>query len=477
MAENATRIKGGRKNTKYFLYIAIVLIATALSLFFALNGQFDEVVESLRTADWRYLLLILGLVFLSYCVDGLIILIFCRLYTRKYKFHQGLAASLVGQFYSNVTPGSSGGQVMQCYTLKSQGVAVSNAASIFVMWFILYQSALIGLDIVAFFFEMDVIMSAPNYHIPGTSIYLPMVPLVVIGFLLNISVIFLLVVMSYSHRFHNFIIHYVIGFLGKIHLIKHPDRARESVRIQVENFKIELRRLMSNIPVLILQLVLFLVMLLLRNAVPYFSGLSIGAYEYATKDLFHSIFLAAFHQMVTGLIPLPGSAGISEFFFNALFSTMIPNPTLLASAQIIWRTATFHLMFLVSGLTAALYRSRPKEPMHYANRQTFVDIQLATYEERKKSSDTLFETRQLSRRALQKRIGDSLGKKNKNDTDEIHLPDEVTSFVIEPEVKETPKVEPVMEKKAKIKKEKPAKVKKKKTEAPALDDSWEHWDI
>ena len=68
MAENAVRIKGGRKNTKYFLYIAIVLIATALSLFFALNGQFDEVIESLRTADWRYILLILGLVFFSYCI-------------------------------------------------------------------------------------------------------------------------------------------------------------------------------------------------------------------------------------------------------------------------------------------------------------------------------------------------------------------------------------------------------------------------
>ena len=69
MAENAVRIKGGRKNTKYFLYIAIVLIATALSLFFALNGQFDEVIESLRTADWRYILLILGLVFFSYCIS------------------------------------------------------------------------------------------------------------------------------------------------------------------------------------------------------------------------------------------------------------------------------------------------------------------------------------------------------------------------------------------------------------------------
>ena len=118
-----------RKTLKYVIYILIVLIATGLSLFFSLNGQFNEVISTLGSADWRYVLIIFALVATSYLVDGLIILVFCRLYTRKYYFHQGLAASLVGQFYSNVTPGSSGGQVMQAYTLKSQGVPISNAAS------------------------------------------------------------------------------------------------------------------------------------------------------------------------------------------------------------------------------------------------------------------------------------------------------------------------------------------------------------
>ena len=63
--------------------------------------------------------------------------------------------------------------------------------------------------------------------------------------------------MSYSHRIHNFIMHYGVGFLAKIKILKHPDQTRESLRIQVENFKIELRRLLSNIPITITILVLF----------------------------------------------------------------------------------------------------------------------------------------------------------------------------------------------------------------------------
>jgi hypothetical protein len=76
----------------------------------------------------------------------------------------------------------------------------------------------------------------------------------------------------------------------------------------------------------------------------------------------------------------------------------------MATANILWRVATFHLVVVVSGFFAALYHSRPHEDYHYANRQTFVDLQLATFEERKLSSDTLYETKQLSRKEIQKRL-------------------------------------------------------------------------
>jgi hypothetical protein len=56
---------------------------------------------------------------------------------------------------------------------------------------------------------------------------------------------------------------------------------------------------------------------------------------------------------------------------------------------------------------SALYRSRPKEAIHYANRQTFVNLQLETFDERKRSADTMFETRQLSRKEIQKKIEES----------------------------------------------------------------------
>ena len=108
--------------------------------------------------------------------------------------------------------------------------------------------------------------------------------------------------------------------------------------------------------------------------------------------------------MVTGLLPLPGSAGVSEYFFLIIFNGFYDTYANTIAAQIIWRAASFHLVVLVAGLVTALYRSSPKEHLEKADRQTFIDLQLQTYEERKRSADTLYETARLSRKEIQDKL-------------------------------------------------------------------------
>ncbi|MCH3909127.1 MAG: flippase-like domain-containing protein [Bacilli bacterium] len=432
--DNNPKKKKGAKS--YIISVMLVLILTALSLLLSLYSAGDGDIASgsllignaIGGSNPWWLLCIAILVILSYLLDGIIIQVFCRLYTRHYYLHQGVANSLIGAFYSAVTPGASGGQVMQVYTMKKQGIEVSNAASIMVMWFILYQVSLIAFDIVSIAFEWNTIASIKSFTIPGFHIgdwngEITIVPLIILGFCLNLGVILLLFLMSYSHRFHNFIMHYGIGFLAKIKIIKNPDKSRENLRVQVENFKIELKRLQANIPVTLLIFFLFTLVLLIRFSIPYFAGLALSAYGpdegFSFSRMMDACFKSSFHQMVSGLIPLPGSAGVSELVFNAIFQGFyIETQTItsagvvitrsasanIAAAQIIWRVATFHIVVVVSGFVAALYRSKPKEDYHYANRQTFVDIQLMTYDERKKTVDTLYETKQLSRKEIQKKL-------------------------------------------------------------------------
>ncbi|MCQ2741848.1 MAG: flippase-like domain-containing protein [Bacilli bacterium] len=432
--------KKSHEALKYVLYLVVVLVATGLSLFISLKDNWTVTTNAIGSADWKFVALIIGIETLSYVFEGLIIMVFAKLYTRDYKFHQGLANSLIGAFYNDVTPASTGGQVMQAYTLKKQGIQVSNAASIMVMWFILYQTSLCLFDIVALIVEWNVIggIESIAFTINGASFSIPTWILITIGFILNISVILMLYLMSFSHRIHNFILHHVVGFLGKIRILKNPDKTRENLRVQVENFKIELRRLQSNVPVTILIIILFFGVLISRYSIPYFSCYAVGGFmdpntginaAFNLGDMFHAAFRTSFHQMVTGLIPIPGSAGVSELFFYYMFHDFLIDGNKIYAAQIIWRTATFHLVLLVSGLVCAFYRHRPKEDITYANRETFVNLQFETFTERKLSSDTLYETSQLSRKEIQRKLNEKMNarktkktespkKKNKKENDD-----------------------------------------------------------
>ena len=486
--------KGGA--WKYLIYVLVVLIATGISLAISLWNDFDSVVETFSSADWRYVLLVFGVVALTYLIEGLIIFIFCRLYTRKYRYHQGLACSMVGQFYSDVTPGASGGQIMQVYTLKSQGILVSNAASIMVMWFILYQVALILFGVCSLCFEWRTVLSlSPDIgQVFGSSWNVPMWPLIVVGFTLNLSVILVLFVMSYNHHIHNFILHHVIGFLGKIRILKKPDEARESLRVQVENFKIELRRLQSNIPVLVLLLNLFFILLVLRFSIPYFCGLAMHAWGSDAHFVFYSFdleipsmlrasFYTSFHQMVTGLIPLPGSAGVSELFYNLVFQPFFAGsfPITIAT-QILWRTATFHLVLFLSGIVSAFYHSRGGASVTYASRKTFVTLQLETYEERKRSSDTMYETSQFSRREFQRRFS---GNAQKRTSKEINIPYEDEPNKPTDFAATRMKIAPTEERRyleaeaspSKTEKPKKQKAKKKKNGSSGGGNGWDTWEI
>lgn len=478
-----------KKSYKFLIYFSLVIVLTGLSLFFSLYQNFDSISAALRNANWKYLLIILSVVVFSFVIDGAIILIFCRLYTRKYHLHQGLATSMVGAFYSAVTPGASGGQIMQVYTMKKQGVETSNGASIMIMAFIVYQLALVTIGIIAVFFKWNLITSIGQFSFEFGSISLPVpaILLTIIGFIINLSVIGLLFLMSYSKWIHNIILNNGIGLFAKLKIIKKPDEMRDTLRIQVENFKIELRRLLSNIPVFILIYICFMLLLVCRFSIPYIAGLALDGYGYlvnndgslivfegmtvlstgqvSIQSFWDSVFLSSYHQMITGLIPLPGSAGISEYMFNIIFAQYYVSAPITTAAQILWRMSTFYIVLLVSGIVSATYRGAPKNKEQFANRKTFVTMQYETYEYRKASSDTLYETSSLSSNEIKKRLK-TFGA---YDSEEIALNkkhDDLKQNIIK-QTKKSDKVKKIKEQK--VKKVKPKKVKQKKE---IIDSEW-----
>ena len=426
-------LKEGKKKSKksvikYILNISLVLIVTVVSIILCLWGKADTIWNNFLSADPMWIGVIVGVMVGIILIRSFVLFCFARLYTKKYYLHQAIACDQVGVFYNAVTPGASGGQIMQAYTYKKQGLHISSAVSALAMYSIVFQIVLIIYGLLAFIIKYDLIMSIQfiTIKLDQLVINIPILLLTIVGFLLNISVIMIVLLMSYWRGFHNFVMGPVISIGHKLRIVKNPDKSRENLRIQVENFKIEFKRLWTNIPFFILVAVCFAIYMTLKFSIPYFCGLALGSEHVGINYFWDSVFLGNYHQMITGLIPIPGSAGVSEYVFSKLFfnekhpelgfyfigkltagekvAYAKASEALSVSALLLWRSITFILPIVFAGITTAFYRASPHDEVmkrgDIPNRQTFVALQNETYVMRKEEVDALVHTASLSRQAI-----------------------------------------------------------------------------
>ncbi len=439
-----------KRRRKMIFNVILVFVLTVIAIWITIGDSFDEIFEQLSKVfisdNWIYLLAVVGIMFLAVFIRSLVLLCFARLYTKKYHLHQAIAVDQIGVFYNAVTPGSSGGQVMQAYTYSKQGITISSAVSMLAMYSIMFQIVLIFYGLLSFIIKYDAItaIGSISMNIGFGDFEIPIWPLTIIGFLLNVSVIAIVLLMGYWRGFHNFVMGPCISLLHKIKIIKNADKTRESLRVQVENFKIEMRRIYSNIPFALLICLLFAVYITVKYSTPYFVGLALGN-QSKCASFWDSVFLCNYHQMVTGMIPIPGSAGVTEIFFVRLF--VHSNPTesnsfyymaatdalsaqkaseaLCNASLLIWRSTTFIIPLIIAGFVTAFYHSSPKEEVktngNLPSRETFISLQATTYETRRSDLDTMLETSRLTRQAVIKRLK-TFGKNNYKKGDSNHKP-------------------------------------------------------
>ena len=181
-------------------------------------------------------------------------------------------------------------------------------------------------------------------------------------------------------------------------------------------------------------MVSFAVYMTLKFSIPYFCGLALGNEHYTIQYFWDSVFLGNYHQMITGIIPIPGSAGVSEYVFTMLFVNK-KNPSdgfyfcgtwpydktseaLAVSCLLLWRSITFIIPIIVAGLTTAFYKASPKEEASarddLPNRETFVALQNETYIMRKEEVDAIIHTQSLNRQAIIAKMKEGRKKPSKD---------------------------------------------------------------
>ncbi len=316
----------------------ILSIITILVLVLVIKDDFSSILQLFQNANifWIFLAVLMqaGLLFFETLAFHQIL----KSYKKNYLFRNTLKLDLITKFFNGITPFSTGGQPMQVYYLKKEGFRLTKATNAIMQNFILYQTALITVGLVAL---------ALNHHYN----YFAQVPilkqLITIGFLLNTLVMVLLFVVSFSSSFNKFIIDKAIRLLHKIGIIKKKEETREKWLERCNDFHEGATYIKEHKLLCFKGYIYNILGLLCSYAIPFFIAKSMDST--ATILLIPTIVATSYVNVMGAFVPIPGASGGIEYGFLQFFGNFISG-SLLSATLLIWRTITYYIPMIVGAV-------------------------------------------------------------------------------------------------------------------------------
>ena len=259
-------------------------------------------------------------------------------------FKDTLMVSLRGQYYYYITPSASGGQPMQIYYLRELGVPAGVGTSVLVCHFAAFQSMLAVLMTIFFI---------PYYRFIRENID-PHLPLLVIGYIVNLGMVFLVLLLSFSRRPVRFLIGLSTRLAARFHLTRKPDALRERLQHTADLFHDSMDRMRQHPMEIVRQLFLGAVQQLLLMSVLYIIYRGLGL---SKETPGHLIAMGLTQYITAAYVPIPGASGAQEGVFSLFCRQIFPGGNCFA-AMLLWRFTTFYLPLVASAVSIFYYRIR-----------------------------------------------------------------------------------------------------------------------
>lgn len=342
-----------RNVKKNIFHVVLLLTLTAFALWFALKDDYREVLHNITHVSWLWLLIIAGLGILYYLIQGIIIYMIAKPYKKDLKIWDGIHNAYIAAFFNGVTP-LGGGQVAQTYAFRKLGFEYSDIASILWKDFLLFQSTVLV-------YVTVLIVSRLQFALQEFHAYFLFV---LVGFLINSSVIVFLWTMSKFPKFYLKVSNFVVAVLCKLHIVKNKAYTLEKWQGQVMYFNEEIKKLKQEKKLIVKALILNFIRMTIFYVLPYVVALALHI-PMAPMAFINVILMSSFIHMLNALTPLPGDTGWTESAFIILFAVMFGRVE-ASSVMILWRMATYHINLLIGGSIFMYVKSKkkfkPKKP-------------------------------------------------------------------------------------------------------------------
>jgi len=279
----------------------------------------------------RSLWLVLGVLLMagSLLVESKVLADMAETLSHPISMRMAFRATMVVQFFNNVTPSSSGGQPMQIWSLWRDGMSVSDATVIQLGKYVIYQSTLALCCLVALLFDYRELASA----IGGWRV------LFVVSFVIQMCILAFVLLLILRPRSMRWIVNFFSALLSHTPLRARTARLFARLNSELDRYESSAGILVADARTIGRFFGVTLLQLLLFYSVPFCICQSLGV----SIPYWRALAAAAFVLMVSGIVPLPGASGGAEGTFLLVFGQFFPAGTSVAVAILLWRILTFYL--------------------------------------------------------------------------------------------------------------------------------------
>ena len=315
-----------------FVYIfATLAIIVALGV---ANPELAPLFHGELTVDGFWLALcgaaMLGYWLLQACVYGYA----GRMVGAPTSFLRSVSVTLFGEYYSALTPFSSGGQPMQLGYYRRYGVSLPKATSILAIRYIGYLGAVCLCFLTAFALE--------GRHILAT---FPLVFwLTTLGFAVNAFTLVMVVLLMIKPAMARSIGAWCIRTITRVRFLqKKREKWLAAYEHGIEEYTAAVACVRSHPGQCVVTLLLSLASVVSQFSVTYFVYRAVGLTEATYAQLFS---MQIYLYLAVSFAPTPGASGATEGGFYLFFAMLFPK-TLLYSAMLLWRIFTYYSTLLV----------------------------------------------------------------------------------------------------------------------------------
>ncbi len=324
----------------------IILIITIVVLYFVLKDNFKQTLEILVSANQWLILLTLLIYGVFLFLEAYIFYMVAREYKKDYSFLKSFSINMINKFFSGITPLATGGEPMQVYELKQDGVRITDGTNIVIQNYMLYQLGLVFFGLIAIIFNY-------SFHLFQNVPFLK--TLVLLGFIIHLAMVILIFLVSFNKKFSAGAVKFGIKVLTKFKLLKNVEKTKEKIESSCEKFYDGAQHIRENKRLFFIKLAIRIVSFAFYYSIPFFITLAIGAKTDLT--LWISIVASSYVYFSGSYVPIPGASGGMEFVFLSFFGNFIEeNP--LAVTLVVWRFITYFFPTILGGIIYNIRKQR-----------------------------------------------------------------------------------------------------------------------